>query len=69
MNVDRGVLDDWVATICEEQISDQRSSVYNVAALCLNDLEVRQHLLASTSADEAVHELRQHLDGWADESE
>ena len=69
MNVDRGVLDDWVTTICEEQISDQRSSVYNIAALCLNDLEARQQLLASATADEAVHELRQHLAGWTDEGE
>jgi Lon protease-like protein len=69
MNVDSATLENWVSSICEEQISEQRASVYNVAALCLNDLEARQQLLACTTAEEAVHELRQQLEGFVHEDE
>ena len=61
MAVDKTVLEEWVNALCDEQISADRGSVYNVAALCMNDLEGRQQLLASSSADEAMHELKAHL--------
>ena len=69
MNVDAAVLNQWVSTICEEQINDQRESIYNIAALCLNDLEARQQLLACSSAAEALHELRTHVLAFVDEEE
>jgi Lon protease-like protein len=69
MNVERTMLEAWISSICEEQISENRASVYNVAALCLNDLEARQQLLVCTTAEEAVLELRQHLDGFVNEDE
>jgi hypothetical protein len=69
MNVDAAVLNQWVSTICEEQIDDQRESIYNIAALCLNDLEARQQLLACSSAAEALHELRTHVLAFVDEEE
>ena len=69
MNVDAAVLSQWVSTICEEQIDDQRESIYNIAALCLNDLEARQQLLACSSAAEALHELRTHVLAFVDEEE
>jgi uncharacterized membrane-anchored protein len=65
MNVDQEVLQDWITSICGEQINQERTSIYNIAALCMNGLEARQHLLASTTAAEAMHELRQHLDATA----
>ena len=58
MNVDAAVLNQWVTSICEEQINAEKESIYNIAALCLNDLEARQQLLACTTAEEAIHELR-----------
>ena len=69
MNVDAAVLSQWVSTICEEQINGQRESIYNIAALCLNDLEARQQLLACSSAAEALHELRTHVLAFVDEEE
>ena len=69
MNVDAAVLNQWVTSICEEQISEEKASIYNIAALCLNDLESRQQLLACTTAEEAIHELRTHLFGHAGEEE
>ena len=61
MNVDTEVLNQWVMSICEEQISVRKESIYNIAALCLNDLEARQQLLACSTAAEALHELRTHV--------
>lgn len=69
MNVDVDVLDGWVESICEEQISERKESIYNIAALCLNDLEGRQQLLASANAEEALHELQNQVFGFADEAE
>jgi len=69
MNVDANVLDGWVASICEEQINERKESIYNIAALCLNDLEARQQLLACSSAAEALHELQTHVFGFVDEAE
>ena len=61
MNVDTEVLNQWVMSICEEQISVRKESIYNIAALYLNDLEARQQLLACSTAAEALHELRTHV--------
>lgn len=61
MSVDKTVLEEWVNALCDEQISAERSSIYNVAALCMNDLEARQQLLASSTTEEAMHELQAHL--------
>ena len=61
MNVDAAVLNQWVTSICEEQINARKESIYNIAALCLNDLESRQQLLACSNATEAIHELRTHV--------
>ena len=36
-----------VTSICEEQINASKGSIYNIAALCLNDLEARQLLACS----------------------
>lgn len=69
MNIDATVLDDWISSICEEQISNQRTSIYNVAALCLNNLEDRQQLLACNSIGEAMHELNTHVRDLFDEAE
>ena len=69
MNIDATVLDDWISSICEEQISNQRTSIYNVAALCLNNLEDRQQLLACNSIGEAMHELNTHVQDLFDEAE
>ncbi len=69
MNVDVDVLDGWVESICEEQISERKESIYNIAALCLNDLEGRQQLLASANAEEALHELQNQVFGFAGEAE
>ena len=69
MNVDATVLDGWVESICEEQINERKESIYNIAALCLNDLEARQQLLACSSAAEALHELQTHVFGFVDEAE
>jgi hypothetical protein len=69
MNVDAAVLNQWVTSICEEQIDARKESIYNIAALCLNDLESRQQLLACSNAAEAIHELRTHLMTFANEEE
>ena len=69
MNVDAAVLNQWVTSICEEQINADRTSVYNIAALCLNDLESRQQLLACSSAAEALDELKTHVFGLVNEEE
>ena len=69
MNIDATVLNDWISSICEEQISNQRTSIYNVAALCLNNLEDRQQLLACNSIGEAMHELNTHVQDLFDEAE
>ena len=69
MNVDVDVLDGWVESICEEQISERKESIYNIAALCINDLEGRQQLLASANAAEALHELQNQVFGFAGEAE
>ena len=61
MSVDKTVLEEWVNALCDEQISAERSSIYNVAALCMNDLEARQQLLASSTTEEAMYELQAHL--------
>ena len=67
MNVDAAVLNQWVTSICEEQINADGTSVYNIAALCLNDLESRQQLLACSSAAEALDELKTHVFGLVNE--
>ncbi len=69
MNVDTAVLNQWVTSICEEQIDGRKESIYNIAALCLSDLEARQQLLACSSATEAIHELRTHVMAFVDEEE
>ena len=69
MNVDAAVLNQWVTSICEEQIDARKESIYNIAALCLNDLEARQQLLACSNAAEAIHELRTHLMTFGNEEE
>ena len=53
----------------QEQINADRTSVYNIAALCLNDLESRQQLLACSSAAEALDELKTHVFGLVNEEE
>lgn len=57
MNVDESILEDWIENLCSEQINEERASIYNIAALCLQGLEPRQQLLASGSVEEAMHEL------------
>ena len=69
LNVDAAILNQWVTSICEEQINAEKGSIYNIAALCLNDLEARQQLLACSTAGEAIHELRNHVHGFANEEE
>ena len=69
LNVDAAILNQWVTSICEEQINADKGSIYNIAALCLNDLEARQQLLACNTAAEAIHELRNHVHGFANEEE
>ena len=69
MNVDVDVLDQWVNSICEEQISERKESIYNIAALCLNDLESRQQLLACANAAEALHEFQNQVFSFGDEAE
>ncbi len=61
MDVDNEMLDHLVERLCEEQISESRESVYNIAALCVNNLEGRQQLLACTTAAEAMNELHLQL--------
>ena len=69
MNIDESVLEDWINSICAEQISQRRTSIYNVAALCLNNLEDRQQLLACHTVTEAMHELNAHVQGLFGEAE
>lgn len=69
MNIDETVLEDWINSICAEQISHRRTSIYNVAALCLNNLEDRQQLLACHTVTEAMHELNAHVQGLFGEAE
>jgi len=63
------VLNQWVTSICDEQINEEKTSIYNIAALCLNNLESRQQLLACSTAAEAIHELRNHVLGFGDDEE
>ncbi|MDA0925702.1 MAG: hypothetical protein O3C36_03575, partial [archaeon] len=69
MNVDSSMLDHLIERLCEEQISEARTSIYNIAALCLNDLEGRQQLLACTTAEEAMNELQSQLVGLYDKTD
>ena len=69
MNVDNNMLDHLIERLCDEQISEERTSIYNIAALCVNDLEGRQQLLACTTAEEAMNELQMQLMDLHDEAE
>lgn len=67
MEVDESILEGWIESLCAEQINDERASIYNIAALCLQSTEARQQLLASTTVDEAMDELRTHAAYLLDE--
>jgi Lon protease-like protein len=69
MDVDSDMLDHLVERLCDEQISESRNSVYNIAALCLNNLEGRQQLLACSTAEEAMNELQMQLTDLGGEAE
>ena len=61
MNVEATILHDWAETFCEQNINETPESLFNIAALSFDQLEPRQQLLASTTTEEAMHELRTHL--------
>ena len=69
MNVDATVLDGGLNPSAKSKSTSVKSQFTNIAALCLNDLEARQQLLACSTAAEALHELQTHVFGFVDEAE
>lgn len=61
MAMDTSMVEDWVHALCSDRINEHPHSLYSVAAICLEELEQRQQLLACESRDEAMAELLQHL--------
>ena len=61
MSINETMLSEWIESICEENVTDSVQSIYNIATLCLDGLEARQQLLASSTVDEMMNEFNEHL--------
>ena len=62
LNIDSGMLEQWVEEQVEHVIDEDQNAVFAVAALLVNELEARQQILSSVDIDEAIAELSLHLD-------
>ena len=58
LNIEQDTLQQWLIGVMDDNIDERMASIYNVAALAINDLETRQNILASATVEEAMYELQ-----------
>ena len=62
LNIDEDTLDDWISiSPISTIITNDGESVNHLTGMLVNDLEIRQTILSSTSVEEAVEEIVEHF--------
>ena len=62
LNIDEDTLDDWISiSPISTIITNDGESVNHLTGMLVNDLEIRQTILSSTSVEEAVQEIVDHF--------